>query len=243
VGIICEATPPGFLNRIMGIQNIKGTGLDFVYRWQAWERCHQACQLLRQSKPAIAERGLRMLAEFQEFGVLCDEHLQATVAGVRRSSIAQRERFQAELNSILSNRQRAMQQMDNNAKRSSDQNGLLALCRQLVEDFADVADAVKRRKTADQIYRDLATQRISGERAILELRALNKRQKGGWLLSSHSQSTKPSLPVETAVSPIETTEGVGQPGQQTLTSLWQQTNLETGTDRGNAMGSAGERRV
>ena len=37
IELIGQLTPPGFLNRIMGIQNIKGTGLDFVYRWQAWQ--------------------------------------------------------------------------------------------------------------------------------------------------------------------------------------------------------------
>jgi poly-gamma-glutamate synthase PgsB/CapB len=192
---VCEATPPGFLNRIMGVQNIKGTGLDFIYRWQAWEKCHQACQLLRQPKPSIAERGLRMLAEFQDFGLLCDEHVLATIAAVKRSPIAQRERFLAELDLILTNHQQAMQKISGGgATQQSDQNGITSKCLQLVEEFADVSDAVKRRKTADQIYRDLATERISGERAVLELRALNKRQKGGWL-SSKLRSTKPSLAV------------------------------------------------
>ena len=47
--------------------------------------------------------------------------------------------------------------------------------------FLDARDAVKRRKKANQIYRDLAAERISHELAALELQALNKRQKGGWL--------------------------------------------------------------
>ena len=44
---IVDETPPGFLNRVMGIQNIKGTGLDFVYRFHAWDTCYQACQTLK----------------------------------------------------------------------------------------------------------------------------------------------------------------------------------------------------
>ena len=46
---IVQETPPGFRNRVMGIQNIKGTGLDFVYRFQAWDACYHACQLLRKA--------------------------------------------------------------------------------------------------------------------------------------------------------------------------------------------------
>ena len=46
----------------------------------------------------------------------------------------------------------------------------------------DPGDAVRRRKCANQIYRDLVALRISTERAAMELQKLNKRQKGGWLV-------------------------------------------------------------
>jgi hypothetical protein len=52
------------------------------------------------------------------------------------------------------------------------------------ESLLDAGDAAKRRKKANQIYRDLVKLRISYERAALELQYLNKRQKGGWLLES-----------------------------------------------------------
>ncbi len=197
---IYEATPPGLLNRVMGVQNIKGTGLDFIYRWQAWDRCYHACQLLRQPKPAVAERGLRILSEFKDFGILCDEHLRDTIAVVKRTPLAQRERFLAEFDSILASHEQAMQQIGGEVRQSSQRGGLAVTFLQLMEDFADVADAVKRRKTADQIYRDLTAERISGERAVLELRALNKRQKGGWL-SSRFRSTNLSLPVAQPATP------------------------------------------
>jgi hypothetical protein len=50
-----------------------------------------------------------------------------------------------------------------------------------VEALLDAGDAVTRRKRANRIYADLAAERISHERAALELQALNKRQHGGWL--------------------------------------------------------------
>ena len=53
-----------------------------------------------------------------------------------------------------------------------------------IEKIIDIGDAVKRRKKADLIYKDMAAQRISHNRAALELQELTKRQKGGWLLKS-----------------------------------------------------------
>lgn len=182
VEIIRQATPPGFLNRVMGIQNIKGTGLDFVYRWQAWDTCHKACARLLSEDPAEAERGLRELSAFQEYGVLCEEHVQRTVDKVRHRGLAQKESFQAGFAMILSNMERAMAEV-RGRMRQVRRSGWLSSVMAAVEAFLDAGDAVKRRRMADRIYRDLASERVGIERAVLELQGLNKRQKGGWLLS------------------------------------------------------------
>jgi trehalose-6-phosphatase len=52
---------------------------------------------------------------------------------------------------------------------------------QWAEEFLDVNDSIRRREKADLIYRDYVDCRISRQRAVVELRILNKRQKGGWL--------------------------------------------------------------
>ena len=52
----------------------------------------------------------------------------------------------------------------------------------VIEEFFDTGDAVKRRKIANLIYKDLVAERISSDRAAMELQALNSRQKGGWTL-------------------------------------------------------------
>ncbi len=182
IGRICEETPPGFTNRIMGCQNIKGPGLDFVYRWQAWEVCCQACRQLVVDDEATAERGLRTLASFQEFGPLCEETVTRTIAAVRHSETAQSERFQSQLQVI----ETSMQQQLESARDQSSENSAARWVHKVVhaiESFLDAGDAVKRRKRANLIYRDLANERISHARAVLELQKLNKRQKGGWLLN------------------------------------------------------------
>lgn len=179
---ICAETPPGLHNRIMGLQNIKGPGLGFVYAWQAWERCHQACQRLRSRDAAEAEAGLRQLAAVRDFGILSEELVRETVAAVRKTPLAQKEIFQAELTLILANLETALrQQWGRLGPRGA--NGPLVAVLSALESFLDAGDAVKRRKVANRIYRDLVDERISHARAAQELQELNQRQKGGWLLT------------------------------------------------------------
>ena len=59
----------------MGIQNIKGTGLDFVYRWQAWDACHRSSTMIQSKDPQIVERGLQAMSSMHEYGVLSREYV------------------------------------------------------------------------------------------------------------------------------------------------------------------------
>lgn len=177
---IVEATPVGLRHRVMGVQNIKGTGLDFVYRWQAWETCSAACDALDSREPQVVEGGLKMLASFRDYGILCEERVRKVVERVRHSTVAQSELFQAELTVILSNLDSVMQRLNAKGPERGKPVWLLRLVAG-IEALLDTGDAVTRRKTANRIYRDLAQERIGHERAAMELRALNERQKGGWL--------------------------------------------------------------
>ncbi|MBC7963196.1 MAG: hypothetical protein H7Y05_09660 [Steroidobacteraceae bacterium] len=177
---ICEETPPHFTNRIMGLQNIKGTGLDFVYRWQAWDQCHAACENLHSDNPAHVSRALADLSAFQGFGFLCEEHVRSTVDTVRPLPFAQSEQFQAELSIIISNLKTDMREISASLNVTRERN-LLARIIDVIESFLDAGDSIRRRKTADRIYRDLAAERISRHRAAIELQSLIQRQKGGWL--------------------------------------------------------------
>ena len=179
---IMNATPPGVYNRIMGVQNIKGTGLDFVYRWQAWELCHAACTELLSDDASVSQRGLQALVSFRDYGSLSEQYVTEVVETVKHSVHAQTERFQAELNMIQSNVEMAMRKVNDQQASQSSLGWLGALVNGL-EAFIDAGDAITRRKRANLIYRDLANERISHAQAALELQALNKRQKGGWLIS------------------------------------------------------------
>ncbi|MGB5686497.1 MAG: hypothetical protein WBM35_11835, partial [Candidatus Electrothrix sp.] len=177
---ICQVTPPGVLNRVMGMQNIKGTGLDFVYRWQAWETCWTSLQKLKDNDLRVAEQGLGELAVFQEYGLLCEEAVLQTLDEVGSSPTARNERFQVQLSLIRSRMETTLAQVKKNLGAVRKTNSAAVITGWL-EAFLDAGDAVRRKKKAMQIYKDMVTQRISHERAALELKRINKRQKGGWL--------------------------------------------------------------
>ncbi|MBI4861833.1 MAG: hypothetical protein HY815_16475 [Candidatus Riflebacteria bacterium] len=179
--IIASHTPPGFLNRIMGVQNIKGPGLDFVYRWQAWDACRAACNRLRTQDPDEIAQGLSQLDEFTEFGILSEEYVLETIRGLRERPVARSEKIQTALDNLSRRHELAMKTVRHSLDKT-ERLGALAWIVSGVESLLETGDTIRRRKAADQIYEDLVHLRIGQARAVAELQALNKRQHGGWLL-------------------------------------------------------------
>ena len=195
VRLVAEQTPPGLVNRIMGMQNIKGTGLDWVYRWQAWEAAWRACEQLRDEDPGTVERGYRFLASFQEFGALSDRAVREAIAALRERidtvpaiSMAQLDALEARVDEQL--RQYEAADAAVGVEEAKETGWLAARMGKLLdftEAFADAGDAVRRRKAADRIYAALIAEQISSQRAAAELKKLTSRQKGGWLAKDLKQ--------------------------------------------------------
>ena len=161
---IIAHTPPGAHGRIMGMQNIKGTGLDFVYRWQAWDQCQHFCGQITSSNPAEIMEGIRGLSQFRDFGILGRELVEKTIETARSLPETQNEKAQADLEMIFSNLHSSL------TKEKSSETKVKTLGRwdwliDSIEAFIDAGDAVKRRKEANRIYRDLVNERISRQRA------------------------------------------------------------------------------
>lgn len=195
---IVQEIPPGFLARTMGMQNIKGTGLDFVYRFQAWDTCFEACEATQDRRLAVAEKAITALTTMPVIGQLCVEKILNTIKLCRNNKMLQRSDLQSQLDELQERVDQAQDALDHtptpstNLNESSNENEGSAHWRdhmqtlhqwsyQWAEEFLDVNDSIRRREKADLIYRDYVTCRISRQRAVIELRALNKRQKGGWL--------------------------------------------------------------
>jgi hypothetical protein len=197
VRLVARNTPPGLLNRILGMQNIKGTGLDWVYRWQAWETVHRACVQARDADSGIAARGIATLSTYQEYGALSEAVVRETVEALRVGPAASDAivanqldgiiaRLDAQL-AVFSTEETASDEPDDSkAKRGS---GFGEALTSFLEQFLDSTDAVRRRRAADRIYDALIAEQISSQRAALELKKLTSRQKGGWLSASISATT------------------------------------------------------
>lgn len=181
IDMIAQDSPPGLLNRLMGIQNIKGTGLDFIYRWQAWDAHHKALKQLRGDDPLKALEGVKNLASTLEFGVLEERPVLEAVAEMKAAPQAQTELFQAQLKLIESNLQYQLAQVRESLGSRRKTGGLQKKIITWIEHFLDAGEAVRRRKKADRIYKDLTNLRISHARAATELKTLTQAQKGGWL--------------------------------------------------------------
>jgi len=190
VRLIARQTPPGLTNRIMGMQNIKGTGLDWVYRWQAWEAVWKACQQLREDDPGAVERGFRTLGAFQEYGVLSEREMRAAIAHLRGASNLPPAIAPQQVDALEARLDEQLAQLSGEDDATGEgaheaQQGRLsafgARMLDMTEAFLDAGDAVRRRKASDRIYDALIAEQISSQRAAAELKKLTSRQKGGWL--------------------------------------------------------------
>lgn len=125
-------------------------------------------------------RGLTALEGFQEYGLLTEEAVASTLAQVRSGPLVQQVSVQAALESIAAAEAAAMTEVRGRMQ-ATRSTGWVDRMIGAVEGLLDAGDAVRRRRRANRIYRDLAARRISESRAVRELQALTARQKGGWL--------------------------------------------------------------
>src|SRR5262249_48159292 len=66
---IARSIPPGAHGSIMGIQNIKGTGLDFVYRWVSRDVVERSLLKVESGTAQEHDGGLRELLVHDDYGL------------------------------------------------------------------------------------------------------------------------------------------------------------------------------
>lgn len=182
INTLVQRIPPGLNSRVIGMQNIKGTGLDFIYRWQAWDTISHYCDILCQSREeAVLEDTAKALTTWEEFGVLDQEKVRETLILVRRRPEAQIEILQAQFRLIEQRLDKQLGDIEQSLQGSASQSKLASKVIDGIEAFLDSGDAIKRRKRADKIYQALLDHLISYDKASVELAKITKAQKGGWL--------------------------------------------------------------
>ncbi|CAM2064807.1 hypothetical protein SCOR_05500 [Sulfidibacter corallicola] len=172
-------TPIGMENRILGVQNIKGPGLAVIERFQKWEETAATCALLQADDRAKVLQGLSQLQERDEVGFLGRPSVAEAMAAIRL------EAWDDEVRRKWNQVHRTFAENRAAGSRKRRENGdaarwLMAGLRWF-EALFEAGQAVKRRRRAQAIYRDLADERIGYQRAITELTRINRDQEPDWL--------------------------------------------------------------
>jgi poly-gamma-glutamate synthase PgsB/CapB len=178
IDCIAASCPPGIEATVMGIQNIKGTGLDFVYRFLRYDEVHTLVEQLKTADADAARNLAAMLVARTDYGMLDSalahksvEQAAARFAGQPQVSAYLRDTA-AQLAEIAARCQAAL-----GTGKKQQRNPLV----RAVERAFDTMDAVRRRWRSEAILDALVHHEISHERAALESRRLVEREKKGWL--------------------------------------------------------------
>ncbi|HZI13513.1 MAG TPA: hypothetical protein VE153_24240, partial [Myxococcus sp.] len=198
VDACARAVPPGLSVSIMGAQNIKGTGLDWVYRWLALDRVGTALEALKGTSVEARRRAFESLETFEDSG-LVDSGLARVVLPTLVKNAATPE--EAERIQRLAARSKATHEAKQAALRSTGGTTLLQSVTRKAEKVFDYLDSVQRRRISEMLVDDLVNGRVSHARAALETRKLYERQKGGWLLPGLTRR-KPEAPVAQESAPV-----------------------------------------
>lgn len=179
VDFVAREVPPGQNVRIMGTQNIKGTGLDFVYRWLSIDRVRGNLARL-DSQPHLRGELLAFFGSYGDFGLLdCREALDRLRAVDARSTPewSEHEVLLASVVARLSDveKEKAARLV------SSGKTSAVVRASNRIEAFFDHLDSIRRTRTASRVMADLYARRVSHGRAAILLRDVTARSKGGWL--------------------------------------------------------------
>jgi gamma-polyglutamate synthase len=183
---VASRIPPRARAHVIGIQNIKGTGLDFAERWVRVGGLHRSTVRLTSPDPLLREMGAKailstpMLVDF-EAGMIRRQIAEATSSG--RGLDPEAGKFVAQIEVKIK------QDAEEAAKKAAAAAGAkpsrvrdtLKVVIQKLELLFDSVDAVYRRRMARRVMLDLSKGRIASVQAIDLLKAYVARQKGGWL--------------------------------------------------------------
>jgi gamma-polyglutamate synthase len=168
--------PRGLFARVMGLQNIKGTGLDFVYQWEKWSNLYKSCQLVIEGGSAQINKGSQQLLEYSYYGILSKEKIQSLVQ--KNGSEIDPTKLKA-IKSILASQD--SESLKTNTVRTTLVSKLKYKFLRCIASIFEVSRAIDRKLRAKKIYSKLICHEISYESARGKLWKLYKEQDGEWL--------------------------------------------------------------
>ncbi|AKT36952.1 capsule biosynthesis protein CapB [Chondromyces crocatus] len=179
VDFMTRAIPPGMDARIMGSQNIKGTGLDFVYRWLSMDRVRLALEKM-QKNPSSRRELVNWMLSYTDFGLIDVREALAYMRGV----LVGNDEAWAEHKSLVESAIKRLETLDRDKTAGLDavaKAGMMKKVLGRLEQGVDHLDSVRRTYRARRVMNDLFAQRVGHSGAALLLREIVGRGKGGWL--------------------------------------------------------------
>jgi poly-gamma-glutamate synthase PgsB/CapB len=175
---IAAASPPGARVRIVGLQNIKGTGLDFVYRWVSIDAVGRQLDALDAPEPEARATAARALARHGDYGVL-----DATLA-LEGLEAARAKEPDAALRIALDAAIAHVRPIANDRRKrlSTRRSGTLEeSVRAAIGRTFDYLDASRRRRLCADVIDSLVAGRLSHATAARRMREILARAKGAWM--------------------------------------------------------------
>ncbi|HKO91313.1 MAG TPA: capsule biosynthesis protein CapB, partial [Polyangiaceae bacterium] len=179
IDFMTSQIPPGVRARLMGCQNIKGTGLDFVYRWLAIDSVDQ--RLSRLGNTSVRQESLAWLGSYADFGLLGALRARDELLRIRDAKDPSWAPLEHLLGGVIARLESLVQEKTARLE-SQSSAGPWARVLGYVEAWVDHLDSARRSTFAGRVLVDLFAARVGHGRAALLLREVTARQKGGWLL-------------------------------------------------------------
>lgn len=179
VDFVFRQIPPGLHAEVMGCQNIKGTGLDFVYRFVELQRVHDWLQKL-DLEPSERAPILAQMKTHVDYGLFGCQYAMARVQGLLDAAARDWTPMLPSLRELQAYLQARERFFINKMSRTTTKSRWHVVLG-WIEPWVDNLDGIRRRKRADRIMRALISGEMGTAAAAEALRSVVARQKGGWL--------------------------------------------------------------
>ncbi|MEM7158554.1 MAG: hypothetical protein AAF799_37285 [Myxococcota bacterium] len=185
-----RCVPPGTHVRIMGTQNIKGTGLDFVYRWLAVDAVVAELKILQGPEDDGRLGALERLQAFADHGVMDLGLLHRYLRENEPRGAAERapfDRLKSKVEPAYKKKRAPFEAATGpDAPGGKKKKTWVESAASWIEGWLDFLDGARRFHGSAAIMKDLVHGRVSHPRAAVLMREIYAREKGGWLLARFS---------------------------------------------------------
>lgn len=196
VDFIFQHIPPGLHAETMGCQNIKGTGLDFVYRFVELQRVHD--WLVKMDlEPSERTAIIGQMKGHVDYGLFGCQYAMKRIRKLLEEKPAEWAEHLGMLPELMTYLEQREQFFIGKMARNKVAKSRWHILLGKIEPWVDNLDGIRRRKRAEHIMHALIEGGMDTASAAEQLRNVVGRQKGGWLAKDFQRFWERVLPSKT----------------------------------------------